>query len=359
VSFREFCARPENRGMVEKTQAKEIRTAQRAHTNALAATFRERFLAAPLEAQRAMAPFLEVPLLRRVVQTLSNDERGDFGAWATNPRIIEMLQAAKESIASGNLNEEEATRLMIAFAKARARCCCAPHAAFAHYAHRTRGVCSCAALFFVPFTDTSCGAPRGGRQDPALNPEAEAYKERTALKARLGTEQLVGALNEQLQERSAGNACYRAGRFDDALAAYERALAILNFVAGVSAADTAELHKNKGTVLWNMAAAHLGRAEYCAAAARCTEALDTLPGLEVEHRVRLLLRRATAYGRRREFAAAEKDLAEVKELEPWNWEAEEAAARLRATRRGDMGAERAFAAAALSKGAGSKGAAKA
>jgi hypothetical protein len=134
ASFREFCARPENRGMVEKTQKKEIRTAQRAHTNALAATFRERFLAAPLEAQRAMAPFLEVPLLRRVVQTLSNDERGDFGAWATNPRIIEMLQAAKEAIDSGNLNEEEATRLMVAFAKARTaharvRCCarCTAH----------------------------------------------------------------------------------------------------------------------------------------------------------------------------------------------------------------------------------------
>jgi tetratricopeptide (TPR) repeat protein len=199
--------------------------------------------------------------------------------------------------------------------------------------------------------DCSCACRCGSAQDPALNPEAEAFKERTALKARLGTEQLVGALNEQLQERSAGNACYRAGRFEDALAAYERALAILNFVAGVSAADAAELHKNKATVLWNMAAAHLGRAEYGAAAARCTEALDTLPGLDAEQRVRLLLRRATAYGRRREFEAAEKDLSEVKELEPWNWEAEEAAAKLRATRRGDVGAERAFAAAALSTAA--------
>ena len=172
------------------------------------------------------------------------------------------------------------------------------------------------------------------------------FKERTALKARLDTAQLVGALNEQLQERAAGNSAYRAGRHADALAAYGRALAILDFVTGVSAADQAEVVSNKATVLWNMAAAHIALCEFGAAARKCTDAL-ALPGLDDNHTVRLLLRRATALGKRREFDAAQADLDAVKEIEPWSFDAEDVAARLRALRRADVGAERAFAAAAL------------
>ncbi len=107
--------------MVERTQRKEVRTVQRARTNAAAATFRERFLAAPPEAQRALAPYLAVPFLRRIVQTLTNDERGDFGGWATNPRILEMLAAAKEALDTGRISEAEAERLLLAHAKARGR----------------------------------------------------------------------------------------------------------------------------------------------------------------------------------------------------------------------------------------------
>ena len=121
ASFREFCARPENRPLVEKTQRKEIKNAVKLRTHEAAAVFRERFLAAPPEAQAAMAPFLQVPFLRTIVQTLANDERGDFGQWATNPRIVEMLTAAKEAIEQGRMSEEEATQLLIAHAKARAR----------------------------------------------------------------------------------------------------------------------------------------------------------------------------------------------------------------------------------------------
>jgi FK506-binding protein 4/5 len=183
-------------------------------------------------------------------------------------------------------------------------------------------------------------------QDPALNPEAEAFKERTALRARLATAQLVPALNEQLAERAAGNAAYRAGRFDAALESYERALAILDFVQGVSAADQAEVNANKGTVLWNMAAAHLGRHEHGAAVAKCTQAL-ALPGVDGPQQVRLLLRRATAHTRRHDYAAAQADLDAVKEMEPWNEDAEEAEQRLRRLRAQDAGKDRAFAAAAL------------
>ena len=119
ASFREFCARPENKPLVEKTQQREIRTAQRLQSNDLAARFRERFLASSPEAQRAMAPFLKMPFLRRIVQTLTNDERNDFGHWATNPAIIELLTAAKDAIESGRMSEGEAEQLLLAHAQAR------------------------------------------------------------------------------------------------------------------------------------------------------------------------------------------------------------------------------------------------
>ena len=119
ASFREFCARPENKPMVEKTQQREIRTAQRLQNNDLASRFRERFMAASPEAQRSMAPFLKVPVLRRIVQTLTNDERNDFGHWATNPAIVEMLSAAKEAIETGRMTEVEVEHLLLAHAKAR------------------------------------------------------------------------------------------------------------------------------------------------------------------------------------------------------------------------------------------------
>ena len=157
----------------------------------------------------------------------------------------------------------------------------------------------------------------------------------------------MGALNEQLGERAAGNKAYRAGRLDDALACYTRALAILDFVAGVSAADQAEVLKNKATVLWNMAAVHLGRAECGAAVARCSEALALRPAPEAEMEVKLLLRRAKAHAQRRDYALAQADLDAVKAIEPWNFDAEDAEAHMRRLRARDAGADKAFAAAAM------------
>ena len=107
--------------MVEKTQQREIRTAQRLQNNQLASRFRERFLASTPEAQRAMAPFLKIPVLRRIVQTMTNDEHEDFGRWATNPAVVEMFTAAKEAIESGRMTEVEAQNLLLAHATARPR----------------------------------------------------------------------------------------------------------------------------------------------------------------------------------------------------------------------------------------------
>lgn len=58
-------------------------------------------LESELEAQKNIAPFLENRVLRRVIQTFTNDPSGDFGKWASNPRVIEMLREAKRLMDQG------------------------------------------------------------------------------------------------------------------------------------------------------------------------------------------------------------------------------------------------------------------
>jgi len=91
-----------------------------------------------------------------------------------------------------------------------------------------------------------------------------------------------------------------------------------------------------------MAAAHMARCEFGAAAARCGDALQLEPDS-----IRVLLRRAKALTQRGEYALAEADLARVKDLEPWSYEAEDALAELRAQRKQHSKGDVAFAAAAM------------
>ena len=125
---------------------------------------------------------------------------------------------------------------------------------------------------------------------------------------------------------------------------YQRALAILDFVQGGSAADQGEVDANKVAVLWNMGAVHLAQAEYGACVARCTEALKLEPDS-----IRVLLRRAKAYVGRGEYSAAEADVSRVTDLEPWSFDAEDVLAQLRAARQKHSWAQSQFAAAALGK----------
>jgi len=118
-SFREFCSRPENKGMVQKTQKAEVKKVQQAEEQMRALKFRDVVLAAEPQAQKAVAPFLQVPILRRVVQTMANDERGDFTAWATNPLVLEYLGLAKKALDEGLMTEAEAEHLMLAQIKVR------------------------------------------------------------------------------------------------------------------------------------------------------------------------------------------------------------------------------------------------
>jgi len=183
-------------------------------------------------------------------------------------------------------------------------------------------------------------------QDPAFDAQAaEQFKAATQPKARLDSTQLVHALNEQLRERFAGNALYRAGRLEEAEERYGRARAILTILSATNADDEAELTKNRVAVLGNLASVAFAAARYGAAAERCTVALELDP-----HNVKLLLRRARSRAVRGDFALAEEDLGRVKDIEPWSADAEEQAAAVRAMRRQRAAEDARFAAAALRGG---------
>lgn len=62
-------------------------------------------LASEFESQKAIQPFLKYPVLRKVVQTLTNDPRNDFDVWASNPRVISMLKVHQHTILSSQCHE--------------------------------------------------------------------------------------------------------------------------------------------------------------------------------------------------------------------------------------------------------------
>ena len=151
ASFKEFCTRPENAPLVAKQQKKEIsdvmklearvslarrlgaacllcgvRLSRRSLAHGAlpqvsAERFQECVLSSDVEAQRNVAPFLEIPALRRIVQTLTNDPRGDFAQWATNPRIMDMLHQCKAMLDEGRVTEAEVEHTMLSYVKARSR----------------------------------------------------------------------------------------------------------------------------------------------------------------------------------------------------------------------------------------------
>lgn len=70
-------------------------------------------LQASYEAQQNVAPFLDYPVLRKVIQTFTNDARGDFDIWATNGQALSMLQQAKHLLDTGALTEDELEQNML------------------------------------------------------------------------------------------------------------------------------------------------------------------------------------------------------------------------------------------------------
>lgn len=151
ASFKEFISRPENRHLVEKHQKREVKQAIQLQEKMAALKFRDVVLESEYDAQIAIAPFLKNKVLRRIVQTFANDERGNFEKWATNPRIINMLSEFQKLINQGKLSEDEAEEYMLRVLK-----------------------------------------------DPS-NEYHEEFETKTRQVARLPTEQLVEALNEHVR----------------------------------------------------------------------------------------------------------------------------------------------------------------
>jgi len=186
ASFKEFCERPENKPMLIKHQQSEVRKAMRLNRKMKAMEFKEKVMESDYDAQKNMAPFLENKVLRKIVQTFTNDPRNDFSKWANNPLVIRMLTKAKELMDEGRMTEDEAEHLIL-----------------------------------QQLNDPSHAAHHD-------------FKLKTKQVVRLGTDQLVPALNEQLQERRKGNDLYKARKFNAALKHYNNGLSICNFVVGMS-----------------------------------------------------------------------------------------------------------------------------
>mmetsp|Transcript_6686 Transcript_6686/g.9074 ORF Transcript_6686/g.9074 Transcript_6686/m.9074 type:complete len:344 (-) Transcript_6686:184-1215(-) len=288
-SFKEFCERPENKAQMIKHQQSEIRKAGRLQRKMKAMEFKEKVLESDYDAQKNIAPFLENRVLRKIVQTFTNDPRNDFSKWASNPLVLEMLQQAKELMDEGRMSEDEAERLILAQLK-----------------------------------------------DPA-NPAYHDFKLKTKQVVRLGTNELVPALNEQLKERRQGNELYKARKFQAALRHYHNGLGICNFVVGMSGADQKEIDSNKVHCLLNISAAHLALKEPGQAVKHATEAIELDP-----KNVKAFLRRAKAHIARREYNLATADLSTVKDIEPWNWEAEEEEKRMSLMKKKDLEKDKAF-----------------
>ena len=85
---------------------------------------------------------------------------------------------------------------------------------------------------------------------------------------------------------------------------YQRARGIVDLVRGLSRADQAEVDINRVAVLCNIAAVHLATKEFGAA-------IELDPGC-----IKALARRCKAKIGRHEYAAAQEDIAELKNMGP-------------------------------------------
>jgi tetratricopeptide (TPR) repeat protein len=258
ASFKQFCQQPENRATVQEHQRKEIRRAERVGHRVEACAFRDKVLESDYEAQQNIAPFMENKFLRRIIQTFCNDEQGDFGKWAKNPRVIEMLQRAKELVDNGHVEEDELEHRMIKYL-----------------------------------------------QQPE-NEGHEKFDARVNRKINVEQKDLVGALNEQCTLRHEGNLLYVKKNFEEALLKYGQALSIMNLVkASDQRMGQYEINQNKTLCLMNIASACVGMKDYGAAIKNLDEAELAWPD-QVKN-FKLYTRRARAHVYRGNFAEAKRD----------------------------------------------------
>jgi len=274
-SFKEYAQRPENKALLERHQKKEFKKAARLSRKSKYAEFQNQVLCADYDAQKNVAPYLENRVLRRVINTFCNDPNNDFSKWANNKEVLNLLESAKRMMDEGRLTEDEAEEMMFQIVSS-------PDQKWHH-----------------------------------------EWKLKTKQQVRLPTDQLMGALNEHLEERRKGNDLYKQRKFKAALSQYERALGIVELVVGMSGQDQKEVDRNRISTYLNIAAVHLAQKRPNEAKRFCDKAVDLDP-----ENIKALLRRAKALVMAHEYAMAREDLSRVKDLEPWNAEAEEESRRV-------------------------------
>jgi len=256
--------------MLAKQQRKEIRQMDASSEESSAREFRERVLRSTYEAQKNIAPYLEIPVLRRIIKTFTNDAREDFEKWACNPLVLEMLKKAKSALDEGRITEQDAENVMI---------------------------------------ESLLGNKEGNKSGGAGSYETIPPKP-SGKKIRVETNNLVSALNEHVQLRMNGNALYEVKHFPEALQKYNEALSIVNLVEGTNPGDQHEIDKNKVATLMNIGATHMGTQDFGAAICMLTEANQLMP-----NHPKLLIRRARAFTQRGEFAKAREDVALVESFQ--------------------------------------------
>ena len=271
-----FCRAPENAETLAKHQREELRKLDRVQHRCDAMDFRDAVLRADEEAQRCVAPFLRTRVLRNMVSTFRRDERGDFGKWATNPLVLEMLGKMQKDIDEGRRSEEEVEELIVRYL-----------------------------------------------QDPK-NPGHEEFTRATTRQAVLETKDLVGALNEQVELRCRGNTHYANKEFEQAYNCYERALSIMNLVKAVHASDAEEIKKNKLACLMNLGSVCMAMKHFGEAVEHLDDAEKLLP-----NDPRLLCRRGRAHVGRGHYKLAKADFTRVLQIDPVDAEAHTEMSRLR------------------------------
>jgi len=269
ASFKAFCAQPENAKIMAEHQFRELRKTDRVGHRVESMQFREAVLGADEEAQRNIAPFLRTRVLKNIISSFKNDAHGDFGKWARNPLVLEMLRDTQRAIDEGRASEEEIERTMVNYLR-----------------------------------------------DPNNLGHAE-FTKATTREARLESKDLVSALNEQCQLRYKGNDFYNAKEFDKARDCYVRALSIMKLVKGTNPMDHAEVVKNKLACLMNLGSACMGLKLYGEAITYLNEAEEENPD-----DLRLLLRRGRAYAQRGDFDEAKRDFTRVLQLDPFDDQAQ-------------------------------------
>ena len=251
----EYLKRPEHRALLEEQQREEFCAAQDLQERAVQSAFYAKLSALDVALQRKLRPVVQHDVLRRLLISMSNTPDTPFDVWIQNPRILEMFRKAHRLLRRGRIQEKEIEHFL------------RQYLASVH-PNLQRGPC-----------------------------------------VALTSQELLAPLNEQLEERTLGNAAYRKGDLDTAKAHYDRALGILDLIRGRHALDQDAIDRCRNDLRLNSAAVYMQKGFHGAAIDICTRVLNQDP-----KNVKALERRARAYRLRHDPVRARADLKHLVQL---------------------------------------------